>query len=170
MKQQLNPVRLLLQVLAYGLFALLLGYFSTRPVYNALPPGLAVITLSFNHAGQHAEECRLHTQEELSKLAPNMRRPMICSRERVPVHVRMVLDGKTILDRSYPPTGLAGDGASVIYQKVTVPAGDHHIVIQMRDNRALEGIDYQKEANIVLHEDQNLVIDFQEKQNGFVLL
>jgi len=170
MKQSLNPVRLLLQVLAYGLFALMLGYFSTRPAYNALQPGLAVITLSFNHAGEHAEECRLQTQEELSKLAPNMRRPMSCNRERVPVHVEMILDGKTVLDRSYSPTGLAGDGASVIYQKVTVPTGKHHIVIHMRDNRTLKGIDYQKEADIVLHEDQNLVIDFQEKQIGFVFL
>ncbi len=170
MKQSLNPLRLLLQILAYGVFALMLGYFSTRPAYDTLPAGLAVITLSFNHAGEHAEECRLQTQEELSRLAPNMRRPMSCSRRRVPIHVEMILDGKTILERSYPPTGLAGDGASVIYQKITVPAGRHHIVIHMRDNRSLKGVDYHKEADIVLHEDQNFVIDFQEKQNGFVFL
>jgi len=170
MKQSLRPLRLLLQVIAYGVFALMLGYFSTRPAYNTLQPGLAVITLSFNHAGKHAHECQILTQEELSKLAPNMRRPMSCSRERVPIHVEVGLDGKTVLDRSYPPTGLAGDGASVVYQKITVPAGPHHIRIHMRDNRAQQGVDFQKEADIVLHEDQNFVIDFQEEQNGFVFL
>jgi len=170
MKQSLKPLRLLLQVIAYGVFALMLGYFSTRPAYDTLQPGLAVITVSFNHAGQHVEECRRQTQEELSKLAPNMRNPMSCSRKRVPIHVELELDGKTVLARSYPPTGLAGDGDSVVYQKVTVPAGTHHLVIHLRDNRTLKGTDYQKEADIVLHEDQNFVIDFQEKQNGFVFL
>ncbi len=170
MKQSLKPARLLLQAIAYGAFALLLGYFSTRPAYSPLKPGLSVITLSFNHAGEHEQECRIQTQEELAKLAPNMRRPMSCSRKRVPVHVELILDGETVLDRAYPPTGLAGDGASVVYQKLTIPAGAHHIDIRMRDNRAQQGADYQQEADIDLREGQNFVIDFQEKQNGFVFL
>ncbi|RME35169.1 MAG: hypothetical protein D6786_02700 [Gammaproteobacteria bacterium] len=161
---------LLLQVLAYGLFALMLGYFSNRPVYSRLDPGQALITLSFNHAGQRLEECRRYTQEELNRLAPNMRRPMSCSRERVPVHIEILLDDRLVLSKDFPPTGLAGDAASVIYYKVTVPAGRHHLRLRMRDNREGKGFDWEREARVELDEAENFVIDFREEQGGFIFL
>ena len=165
-----EPRNLLLQALAYGLFALMLGYFSNRPVYSRLEPGQALITLSFNHAGQRKEECRRYSQEELSRMAPNMRRPMDCSRERVPVHIELELDGNRLLSHDFPPTGLASDGASVIYYKVTVPAGRHHLVIRMRDNREGKGFDWKREARIELVEAENFVIDFRREQGGFIFL
>ena len=45
---------------------------------------LAQIRLSFVHGGDRAEPCRRRTREELEKLAPNMRKPLECSRRRLP--------------------------------------------------------------------------------------
>ena len=72
------------QAIAYTLFAVVVGYFATQPAYTYFPPDKAQIKLSFGHAGKHETECRRLTQEELNKLAPNMRRPMDCPRRRLP--------------------------------------------------------------------------------------
>jgi len=41
-----------LQVPAYAAFAAFIGYFSAAPEYRHLDPGLAVVKLSFSHAGE----------------------------------------------------------------------------------------------------------------------
>jgi hypothetical protein len=47
-----------------------------------LAPEEALIKLSFVHHGQRVAECRPYTADELAKLAPNMRAPLKCGRER----------------------------------------------------------------------------------------
>ena len=89
------------QAIAYALFAVVIGFFATRPAYTYLEPGLAVIKLSFSHAGQHVAECRRLSQEELEQIAPNMRQPTQCPRERVPLLVEVELDGELIYSH-YP--------------------------------------------------------------------
>ena len=42
--------------------------------------GQAMVSVSFSHAGQRIQECRILTQEELNKLPPNMRKPEDCPR------------------------------------------------------------------------------------------
>src|SRR3990167_4997663 len=86
------------QVIAFTLFAIGLGYFSNSPTYTHHDPEMALIKLSFSHASQHKEECRRLSPEEIAALAPNMRRPMDCPRERVPVLVESM--GRRILGAS----------------------------------------------------------------------
>jgi len=45
------------QVIAYALFAMVVGYFATQPAYTHLDPDQALIKLSFSHAGAHTR-CR----------------------------------------------------------------------------------------------------------------
>ncbi|OQY71510.1 MAG: hypothetical protein B6D47_06300, partial [Rhodocyclaceae bacterium UTPRO2] len=61
------------QALFYGLFAVIIGYFSTSPDYHHLDPDTALIKLSFSTQAEPVGECRERTPEELAKLAPNMR-------------------------------------------------------------------------------------------------
>ena len=72
------------QALLYGSFALVVGVFSRWPSYHPLAPNEAQIKVSFIHHGARIAECRPYTAEELAKLAPNMRAPMKCERERSP--------------------------------------------------------------------------------------
>ncbi len=158
------------QVIAYALFAVVVGHFATQPAYTHLQPGEALIKLSFSHAGAHKEECRRRTQEELERLPPNMRRPLDCNRERVPLLIELEMDGKIIYRDSLPPSGLSGDGASTAYKKFRVSTGAHRIVARLRDSRREDGFDYEQAANINLTPQQNFVIDFRPEQGGFLFL
>jgi hypothetical protein len=158
------------QLIAYALFAGVIGYFATRPAYTRLDPDLAVIKLSFSHAGAHREECRRLSQEELNALPPNMRRPTDCPRARVALLVELELDGAPLYREKLPPSGLASDGASTAYEKFSVAAGRHRLVARLRDSRRAEGYDYEKAADITLKPQQNFVVDFRPELGGFLFL
>ena len=155
------------QVIAFTLFAIGLGYFSNSPTYTHHDPEMALIKLSFSHASQHKEECRRLSPEEIAALAPNMRRPMDCPRERVPVLVEMTMDGNTLLRKSYVPTGLAHDGAASAYEKIPVTPGQHKLTVRLRDSNRDEGFDYEDGININLVPLQQFVIDFRNSSFQF---
>ncbi|MCK5479584.1 MAG: hypothetical protein KAJ06_00500 [Gammaproteobacteria bacterium] len=163
-------VQFLGQAIAYSLFAVAVGYFSTRPAYTHYDPDKAVIKLSFSHAGQHVEECRRLTQDELNRLPPNMRRPTECLRARVSLLVEAEMDGQLIYREELAPSGLASDGTSTVYRKFPVGAGQHHLVVRLRDSRRTSGFDYEKSADIMLQPQQNFVIDFRPELGGFLFL
>ena len=155
------------QVIAFTLFAIGLGYFSNSPTYTHHDPEMALIKLSFSHASQHKEECRRLSPEEIAALAPNMRRPMDCPRERAPVLVEMIMDGNTLLRKSYTPTGLAHDGAASAYDKISVTPGQHKLTVRLRDSNREEGFDYEDGININLVPLQQFVIDFRDSSFQF---
>ena len=109
-------------------------------------------------------------QEELNRLPPNMRQPMDCTRERLPLLIELELDGEILYRDELPPSGLASDGASTAYRKFPVPAGSHHLSARLRDSRREEGFDYEKAAGITLQPQQNFVIDFRPELGGFLFL
>ena len=163
-----KPLPIFLQSLAYVAFAAAVGYFSSAPAYTHLDPNKASIKLSFSHPGQRKGECRRLTQEELEKLAPNMRRPLDCPRERLPVLVELVMDGNLLYRELLPPTGLASDGASVAYVRFAVEPGPHHLIARLRDSKREQGFDYEHGAHIELSPQQNFVVDFRAKPEGFI--
>ena len=164
----IKPLQYLGQGVVYGLFALGIGYFATSPTYTAIDPDKALIKLSFAHGGATITPCRKRTREEMKALAANMRAPNICPRQRVPLHVRLSLDGKVIAENTLPPTGLRGDGPSKTYQRFVVSAGAHTIIAELRDSRRTEGFDYKSTKEITLKPGQSLSIDFKAAQGGFI--
>jgi hypothetical protein len=158
------------QTLLYGGFALLVGVFSQWPAYAPLAADEALIKLSFVHHGKRVAECRPYTQEELAKLAPNMRTPLKCERERAPVTVELDIDGASAYRHTAAPSGLSRDGASTVYKRLEVPAGSHRISVRMRDSNATSGFNYEHEATVQLKPSQVLVIDFDAERGGIVLL
>lgn len=155
------------QALLYGAFALAIGVFSHWPTYRHLADDEALIKLSFTHAAQRVDECRKRTPEELAKLPPNMRTPTQCGRERAPVVVEVDLDGKPAIRHVAQPSGLSRDGASAVYQRITVPAGKHHIAVRLKDRVGAERFDYEAEKSVELAPAQILVIDF-DSQHGAI--
>ncbi len=157
------------QALLYALFALVLGVFSHWPAYRHLQPGEALLKLSLVHAGQHVAPCKRLSQEELAKLPPNMRNPLQCPRERVPVVVEVDLDGRTVVRERVPPSGLSRDGASAIYRRLVVSAGEHRIAVRLKDSPGSGGFDHRHEATVTLKPAQVLVIDFDPEHQGITL-
>lgn len=162
-----SPLGYVGQGAVYLLLALGIGYFSDRPAYTHFPPEMALIKLSFAH-GANKEECRRRTPEELAELPPNMRRPMVCSRQRLPVAVELLLDGEPLYQAVLPPTGLAGDGPSRAYERFPVPPGRHELTARLRDSDRTEGYDFERATVIELAPAQSLAIDFRAEMGGFV--
>lgn len=164
-----TPVAWVGQALLYGLFALVIGVFSGWPAYRHLPADEALIKVSFNHQGKPVSACRNATPEELAKLPPNMRAPLVCPRERSPITVEVELDGSLALRHVALPSGLSRDGASAFYQRVPVAAGTHSLVVRVKDDLRSPGFDFVREAQVTLKPAQILVIDFDPAKGGITL-
>ncbi len=163
-----EPLRYLGQAAVYAVLALGIGYFSGRPAYTHFPPDRAQIKLAVVHGGQPVTPCRRLSREELAELPPNMRRPQECPRERLPLLVEVLLDGRTLYRASLPPTGLAGDGPSRAYGRFAVAPGRHEITARLRDSRREDGFDYELTETVELAPRQNLAIDFRPETGGFI--
>lgn len=148
--------------------AALVGVFADAPAYHRFSPDDAQLLVSLSHGGKPKGGCRTLSAEELARTAANMRRPKVCSRERLPVTVEITLDGKPLLRRTAPPGGLSGDAPSRIYQRFSVAAGSHRLTARLRDSARADGFDYERTADIRLKPRQRLVIDFHAPSGGFL--
>ena len=162
--------KLALQLVAYAVFGLLIGYFSTSPAYRHHDPAAALIKLTFSHAGAPVAECRRLTPSEIAALAPNMRRVTDCPRQRVTLLVELSLDERLLYRAQLSPTGLAHDGPSSVYQRFTVAPGTYRLTAKLRDSTRESGFDYETQRTIEIKPEQNLVIDFRQDSGGFVFL
>ena len=121
------------------------------------------------HVGKPVSDCRPLSAQELSKLAPNMRAPTQCPRERSPVTVELDIDGTPAARVVAAPSGLSRDGASAIYQRLPVAAGERLIEVRLRDDVRVEGFSYTLERRVTLAPAQVLVIDFDTGKGGITL-
>ena len=164
-----RPISWIGQALLYGLFALIIGYFSRSPTYRHLAADQALIKLSFSHEGRRVSACHQRTAQELAKLAPNMRAPMDCPRERSPVTVEIDLDRTQVYRHVAQPSGLSKDGASTVYHRFPVHAGEHRLAVRLDDDVRTPGFDYRREDLVNLKPGQVLVIDFNQEAGGITL-
>lgn len=164
MKQAL---RIIAQLALYVPLMAAIGYFSNEPRFSPLAEGEALVRLSFIHAAERKEKCRERTPEELAKLAPNMRAPLDCPRERSPILVELEIDGATVLRREIAPTGLKRDGNATVYERLPLPAGRHRVVARLRD-RADGDFNFRREETVELAAGGVLLIDFAATRGGFV--
>lgn len=167
--QRTQPAAWIGQGLLYAFFAGVIGTFSSWPGYRHLPADQALIKLSFVHHGKLVSECRPLSASELAKLSPNMRAPMKCPRERVPVLVELDIDGEPRVRYSAAPSGLSKDGASAVYQRLAVPAGPHRIAVRLKDSAGAAHFDYTRDEAVSLAPAQVLVIDFDAERGGITL-
>lgn len=130
-KFKLTNAKIFGQILLYAPFLLIVGYCSSYPSYEFAPDNMAQIKLSLTLLGERKIPCTTRTAEELKKLAPNMRSAKSCSRERHPVTVSFVLNGKNVFNKSASPAGLRDDGPSSFYQTFMVPAGKHDLDVNI---------------------------------------
>ena len=165
---RLHPLRAIAHFAVLAAVTAFAAAFSDWPAYRSIPHEAAVVKLSFTHSADRSAECRRRTPEELAKLAPNMRRPMDCPRERRPLTTELSIDGQVVFAADLPPSGLSRDGPSQVYRRFVVPAGEHTIVARLRDTPRGSGYDHQRTAMVNLRPGQSLVIDFRADLGGFV--
>lgn len=157
------------QAVVYAGMALWLGYFANMPVYTHLDPELALIKLSVLHSAQRKGECRKRTQEELDALNPNMRKPYDCPRERLPIHIELLLDGKVVYDEVLQPAGLSKGSQTRAYRRIPATPGEHELTVRMVDSARTDGYDYSAAARVRLDAGHIFVVDFRAEDGGFLL-
>lgn len=163
----IEPTHLIGQAAVYALIAAVVGCFASWPPYEQFPNDKAQVKLSFAHGAARKVACRKLSSKEIARLPPKQRRPNTCSRERLPMRVQLLLDGRMVYDAVLQPTGLARDGPAQTYQKFAVSPGRHSIRARMRDSGRNEGFDYDKSVTVELAPLQNLAIDFKADSGGF---
>jgi ferredoxin/coenzyme F420-reducing hydrogenase delta subunit len=150
------------------LFATVVGALSAWPRFHLIDDGMAMVSLSFSHAGKRIRECRQLTQEELNELPPNMRKLDDCPRERLPVRVLFKSGEDVLYDAVRRPTGLWKDGSANVYQRLQLESGPRRLFIGMNENGLPGSFDYSLEKEVNLETGTHLVVEFDETQQTFV--
>ncbi len=161
-----GPLAWLGQVLLYGAFAAFIALFSNWPEYRHLADDEALIKISFVHTGKPVSDCVQQSAEELAKLPPNMRAPTRCPRERSPIIVAVDIDDTNVLTAEAPPSGLSKDGASAVFRRLVVPAGERRVRVRVSDDVRGRDAPYQREERIALAPGEVLVIGFDTGREG----
>ncbi len=134
-------------------------------------PYPAALVVSFQHPGQF-EKIRFSPtpkkkkKNQLSHMQP---RGMVVGaerRKRVPVRMEIYVDGKRILSKSYPPSGLFGDGASVALEVVPINPGAHRVEIRLGDTADPKEWSFTWKKEIIVNKHKQKVIFF-DKIKGF---
>jgi len=162
-------MKVLREVLMYAVFMAVIGVLSVWPPYELVEEDRAIISLVFSHAGDRITECRILSQEELNKLPPNMRKPSDCPRERHPVRVELKSGERMLYQDTLPPSGIWADGKASIYQRIEVATGRHEVFIGMNDSGGSDDFDTTTSASVDMRPGRNLVIQFDEETEQFLI-
>jgi hypothetical protein len=162
-----NLYRLTLQALAYLGLVVLIGYLSASPAYNYASTEIAAIKLSLSHAADRVKPCVRLTPEQVAELAPNMRRAEQCERERLPLTVRIEMDGMLLAQIEAPPSGLWKDGPASVYERFEVEPGSHTVTAKLRQSNRIDGWDYTHSEDVTLPAGRYFTITFRAETGGF---
>ena len=160
-------LRIVVQAIAYAAFALVLGYLSASPAYDYASAGNATVKLSLSHAANRVKPCVRLTPRELAELAPNMRRPEQCERERLPLIVELEIDGDVVASIEAPPSGLWDDGPASVYERFEVEPGTHTVTARLRDTDRSDGWDYTHTEEASLVAGRYFTVTFRAETGGF---
>jgi hypothetical protein len=162
-------MKLVGEVLAYAIFASVVGLLSVWPPYALVDGTEAIISLSFSHAAERVGECRTLSQEELNKLPPNMRKPSDCPRERHPLRIELRSGKEVLYKAQLAPSGIWADGKSNVYRRIVVAAGVHEIFVGMNDSGGDKTFDFERSASVDVPAGRNIVIRFDDQSQQFTI-
>jgi hypothetical protein len=165
-----NAFKLFLQIAAAVALACILGAvtfaLSSLP-YRTAHSSQPELVVSFNHHGAIVEPRKL-TKEELAKRLPHMRAQVNVTRTRVPVRLRVQVDGQTVLDQLYQPKGLSHDGPSIAVARLPMAPGPHQVRVELADTADPDKWTRQWNEAVEFHTSRTRVVLFDTKA-GFSL-
>lgn len=162
-----SGLRIALQVLAYAAFAFTAGYLSASPAYEYADATNTTVKLSLSHAANRVKPCVQLTPEQIAELAPNMRRPETCERERLPLTVELEIDGEIVANIQAPPSGLWNDGPASVYERFEVEPGMHTVTARLRDSNRSGNWDYTHTEDVSLVAGRYFTVTFRAESGGF---
>ena len=157
-----NASRYFGQALLYALFFVPLTFITQQPTHRHLGEDMAVLKVAVRHAGKIIGACTPINAKDQNNRPANMQLAEICPRERSPLQLELVLDGNTLYRASVAASGLHRDGVASMYRRFNVPAGSHHVQLQMNDDVEADGYTWHFEQNIQLQPAQVMVASFKD--------
>ena len=121
-------VALALLTLTFGL-----ALTAERPT-TASTLNTSMIRLGLAHPGKLKAPSSEIAPEVMTKLPDSVAPEQVLGGERFPVHLRVEVDGKTVLERTYRPRGLRREGITYGLESWTLPPGSYRIRIWMMDD------------------------------------
>jgi hypothetical protein len=112
-----------------------LGALAAWP-WRATQPGIGIVRISFRHVSGFAGAVERRSAEELARLPAHMR-PLDAGRpataRRSDTRLTVTIDGATVLERTYRPTGFRRDGPVYGYEEQRVAPGTHQVTVTLAD-------------------------------------
>jgi coenzyme F420-reducing hydrogenase delta subunit len=145
--------------------AALLGLVSD---FGYTSPGIegSELVVSLKHPGIASENCRTLTQEELASTPVHMRRERVCERTRLPVRLRVAIDGAIALEDVIEPSGIWRDGNSVAVERISVEPGAHNVSVAIGDTADADEWSFKEARTISFSDDARRVVVF-DRVAGF---
>ncbi|GAB1471562.1 hypothetical protein MASR2M66_24400 [Chloroflexota bacterium] len=84
-----------------------------------------------------------------------------------PISLRVIVDGETILDKTYKPTGISGNGRVSALEFLEVESGTRQVEVWMKDSAEDYHLMYSGEVNF--EKGKALILDYNEKLDVFEL-
>jgi coenzyme F420-reducing hydrogenase delta subunit/Pyruvate/2-oxoacid:ferredoxin oxidoreductase delta subunit len=159
-----GPLRMAVATAVLALVAVVTIVVSELPYTPPTSPE-PILVVSFKHPGA-VRLGRLLTPEEKAKYPAYMKRERVIERRRNPVRMQVRVDGKKILEKTYEPTGLWGDGNSFAIERLRVPAGTHRVEVWIGETADPEEWTRRSETEVTFSTSQHRVVLFDRVQ-GF---
>jgi hypothetical protein len=162
-----GPGRLVGFILLFLAVAAGLAVFSAFP-WAATPPSVALLKVALKHVSAPAEAGAALSREELERLPRHMRPQggqSGASGTRRDTIVRVTLDGRPLLEKTYRPSGLRHDGPTFVYEELTVPLGRHVL-----DAALVETGTVPAEASGTPRPERRIVVDMEVRPGQVFLL
>jgi hypothetical protein len=140
----------------------------SRWTYASPAPAGSELVVTFKHPGQVSERSRAVSKEELEKTPVHMRRAVIHDRERAPVRMRVLVDGRAVIDRVYQPKGLWRDGNSVAVEAIAVPPGAHAVEVAIGDTHEQQEWNHRMSQRLEFTPAARRVVSF-DRVSGFMV-
>ncbi len=84
-----------------------------------------------------------------------------------PISLRVVVDGETILDETYKPSGISGNGRISALEFLEIGSGAHQVEVWIKDDSNDYRLSYSGEVNF--EKGRALILAYDEKLDAFVL-
>lgn len=125
-----NPLRLLGATVVSAAILLAIAWASIAPLQVARGHD-AIVRISLGARAERIEICRRQTDEELAKLAPQMRQRVVCEGTTARYRLEVRRDGELLHSQIVRGGGLRNDRPLYVSRDLRVPAGPALIAVRL---------------------------------------
>lgn len=111
-----------------------LGAILLTPTVNTNLPSSGQIRLVINHGGAVITTANGLSDDILQKLPENVNAAQLLGGERLPVRLRLAVDGEIVIENSYEGRGLRQEGSIYGLETWWVAPGEHAITVWLMDD------------------------------------